>query len=90
VLHSLIYEHRVGIIVLQEMCTRHLNLNSRDCNSKYKASTTLRAEFISHKCTDACLVLRSEAALAGIVTESCVSDNELTKSNLVLSSPSRK
>ncbi|KAK7001891.1 hypothetical protein R3P38DRAFT_2557841, partial [Favolaschia claudopus] len=51
---------------------------------KHKDAATLRADFLSHRCTPACLILESEAMTAGLVSKLPLSPSELQESSLIL------
>ncbi|KAJ7752395.1 hypothetical protein B0H14DRAFT_3166650 [Mycena olivaceomarginata] len=51
-------------LIEHEKITVHIY--ARDSDGKLKSADTLRAEFLAHQCTEFCLILRSEAALAGL------------------------
>jgi hypothetical protein len=80
VVRFLVVYHRVPVFNLRDMCSRHYNIETRLPNKKQKNAATLRSEFVTHECTDICLVLKSEAALAGIKTTTPVPDVALNES----------
>lgn len=47
------------------MTTRHQHMRARDSSDKKKSADALRAEFFAHRCTESCLILMSEATVAG-------------------------
>jgi hypothetical protein len=54
---------------LRDMCTRHQSISSRCPEVNRISMVTLRKSFLDHECTLNCLVLKSEAELAGLPTE---------------------
>ncbi|KAJ7656061.1 hypothetical protein DFH06DRAFT_1200053 [Mycena polygramma] len=64
VLRFLIVDHQIDVLALRKMTARH-NVSSRLYGEKRKSADALRSEFLAHQCTEACLVLKSEALLAG-------------------------
>jgi hypothetical protein len=72
VLHSLLIDRRVAFTVLKKMASCHQNMLVGRKNAE-----TLRAEFIAHRCTNACLILKSEAMSAGLLPRNFLSPSEL-------------
>jgi hypothetical protein len=66
VVRFLIIHLHVALLTLRQMASRHQHIYTRDSDGKLKSADTLRAEFLAHQCTEFCLILRSEAALAGL------------------------
>lgn len=66
VVHFLIVDHRIDVLDLRSMTARHKHVSSRLSGEKRKSADALRSEFLAHQCTEACLVLKSEALLAGL------------------------
>ncbi|KAJ7023999.1 hypothetical protein C8F04DRAFT_1132628 [Mycena alexandri] len=66
VVHFLIVKHQIDVLALRKMTARHNGLSSRLSGETRKSADVLRSEFITHQCTEACLVLKSEALLAGL------------------------
>ncbi|KAJ7609290.1 hypothetical protein DFH06DRAFT_1308963, partial [Mycena polygramma] len=62
VVHFLIVDHQIDVLALRKMTARHSHLSSRLSGEKRNG---LRSEFLAHQCTESCLVLKSEALLAG-------------------------
>ncbi|KAJ7243107.1 hypothetical protein B0H12DRAFT_1074086 [Mycena haematopus] len=59
------------------MSARHQHMHVRGPSERTrKGADTLRAEFLAHQCTEACLVLKSEAMVAGFSAVS-LSDTEI-------------
>jgi hypothetical protein len=54
---------------LRDMCTRHQSISVRTSEMNYTAKRELHKLFLEHECTLNCLVLRSEAELAGLRTD---------------------
>jgi hypothetical protein len=48
------------------MTQYHQHVSARESGKKRKSADTLRSEFLIHQCTEACLILKSEALLAGL------------------------
>ncbi|KAJ7602751.1 hypothetical protein DFH06DRAFT_1311379 [Mycena polygramma] len=65
VVHFLIVDHQIDVLALRKLTARHSHLSSRLYGEKRKSANGLRSEFLAHQCTEACLVLKSEALLAG-------------------------
>ncbi|KAJ7040171.1 hypothetical protein C8F04DRAFT_1084098 [Mycena alexandri] len=66
VVHFLIVKHHIDVLALRKMTARHNGLSSRLSGETRKSADVLRSEFLTHQCTEACLVLKSEALLAGL------------------------
>ncbi|KAJ7027657.1 hypothetical protein C8F04DRAFT_1121901 [Mycena alexandri] len=66
VVHFLIVKHQIDVLALRKMTARHIGLSSRLSGETRKSADVLRSEFITHQCTEARLVLKSEALLAGL------------------------
>ncbi|KAJ7847314.1 hypothetical protein B0H13DRAFT_2092026 [Mycena leptocephala] len=66
VVHFLIVKHQIDVLALRKMTARHNGLSSRLSGETRKSADVLRSEFLTHQCTEACLVLKSEALLAGL------------------------
>ncbi|KAJ7605502.1 hypothetical protein DFH06DRAFT_1252685 [Mycena polygramma] len=64
VVRFLIVDHQIDVLALRKMTARH-NVSSRLHGEQRKSADALRSEFLAHQCTEACLVLKSEALLAG-------------------------
>ncbi|KAK6977611.1 hypothetical protein R3P38DRAFT_2581420, partial [Favolaschia claudopus] len=67
------------------MAPYHSHIQLRDADSKLKIAQVLRAEFLSHQCTEACLIHRSEASLAGLDLERDLNNDEINQCKLSLS-----
>lgn len=52
------------------MTARHQHVSARLSGETRKTADALRSEFLLHQCTEACLILKSEALLAGFSPES--------------------
>ncbi|KAJ7035201.1 hypothetical protein C8F04DRAFT_1099386 [Mycena alexandri] len=66
VTHFLIVKHQIDVLALRRMTARHNGLSSRLSGETRKSTDVLHSEFITHQCTEACPVLKSEALLAGL------------------------
>jgi hypothetical protein len=66
VVHFLIVNHQIDVLALRKMTARHQHVSARLSGEKRKSADALRSEFLVHQCTEACLVLKSEALLAGL------------------------
>jgi hypothetical protein len=84
----LVHDQRFPVHILRKMATRHAQISVTQDQKKLSADN-LRAAFDIHKCTDACLILRSEAELAGLHPVN-LAPNELQQCKLNLRSNSRK
>ena len=73
---------------LRVMTGRHRYMSARDSNEVLKNADTLRSEFLAHKCSEACLILRSEARLGGL-NPPLLTSNE-TKQHLFFSRSKQK
>ncbi|KAK7023984.1 hypothetical protein R3P38DRAFT_3535455, partial [Favolaschia claudopus] len=84
VVHFLVVTSRSTALALRNMVARHENMFRLTTERKEKNATTLQIEFGNHRCTKACLILKSEAARAGITSTVAVSATELQESSLIL------
>ncbi|KAK6987864.1 hypothetical protein R3P38DRAFT_2409132, partial [Favolaschia claudopus] len=66
------------------MVARHENIGRLTANRKEKTAANLQIEFGHHRCTKACLILKSEAARAGMTSAVAVTATELQESSLIL------
>ncbi|KAJ7936502.1 hypothetical protein B0H13DRAFT_1853241 [Mycena leptocephala] len=57
---------RVPWAILRKMTARHAQISASESRTKLKSVEALRTEFLAHRCAEACLVLKSEAILAGL------------------------
>ncbi|KAJ7706710.1 hypothetical protein B0H17DRAFT_1125561 [Mycena rosella] len=60
-----------------------VHMSKRESGETMKSANTLRTEFLVHHCTDVCLILRSEAAVAGLHPDS-LSPGEFQECALIL------
>jgi hypothetical protein len=84
--HFLVHDQHFPVDILRKMATRHAQISVREDQKKLSADN-LRAAFDIHKCADACLILRSEAELAGLHPVN-LAPNELQQCKLYLRSNS--
>jgi hypothetical protein len=56
----------IPLLALRKMTVNHQHVCARESDEKRKSADTLCSEFLVHQCTGACLILRSEANLAGL------------------------
>ncbi|KAJ7864136.1 hypothetical protein B0H14DRAFT_2736852 [Mycena olivaceomarginata] len=59
VVHFLIVKHQIDVLALRKMTARHNGLSSRLSGETRKSADVLRSEFLTHQCTEACLVLNT-------------------------------
>ncbi|KAJ7925510.1 hypothetical protein B0H13DRAFT_1975078 [Mycena leptocephala] len=88
VVHFLIVKHQIDVLALRKMTARHNGLSSRLSGETRKSADVLRSEFLTHQCTEACLILKSEALLAGLSPPSLTAvEIQLTAGSLSPPSP---
>jgi hypothetical protein len=90
VVHFLATEYCISVNALRSMCARHHAMQFRIPGQTRTNATDLHSEFLAHECTSNCLILRSEAALAGILTELSISEEEVNQSRVALANSTKK
>jgi hypothetical protein len=83
IVRFLVDEQRVPLAILRKMATRHMQIFARGSGEKRKSVEALHTEFLAHQCAEACLVLKSEAMLAGL-SPKILSPTELQQCELSL------
>ncbi|KAK7061830.1 hypothetical protein R3P38DRAFT_2758182 [Favolaschia claudopus] len=83
VLQFLVVTRKASVKVLQQYGPRHQHMSLR-IDGKLKTAAVLRKDFESHQCTNACLVLQSEAIQAGIIGKPTLSPVEYQECALLL------
>ena len=89
VVRFLIHNQQIVLQALRVMTGRHQHVSLRDSNEKRKSADTLRSEFLAHECSEACLILRSEAMLVGL-NPPLLTASEIQRCWLLLGSRKRK
>ncbi|KAK6972173.1 hypothetical protein R3P38DRAFT_3486146, partial [Favolaschia claudopus] len=84
VTNFLVVTAKVSADILRNMVPRHQSMAVRISGGKRKDAASLRADFGAHKCTEACLILESEALRAGFAGKPAINPTELQESSLVL------
>ncbi|KAJ7911407.1 hypothetical protein B0H13DRAFT_2009825 [Mycena leptocephala] len=56
VVHFLIVKYQIDVLALRKMTARHNGLSSRLSGETRKSADVLRSEFLTHQCTEACLL----------------------------------
>jgi hypothetical protein len=59
-------DHQIDVLALRKMTARRNHVSLRLYDEKRKSADVLHSEFLAHQCTEAYLVLKSEAVLAGL------------------------
>jgi hypothetical protein len=88
IVRFLVHDQRVPLAILSKMATRHTQISVRD-GEKLTSVEDLRTKFLALQCAEACLILKSEAMLAGLHRE-ILTPSELQQCKLYLRSNPRK
>ncbi|KAJ7348012.1 hypothetical protein DFH08DRAFT_808780 [Mycena albidolilacea] len=84
VIDFLVVNAKSNLITLRALVSQHVGMSKRAEHRKLKDVATLRADFLSHRCTQACLIKSSEAIRAGISPDHVLNDTEYQEYSLVL------
>jgi hypothetical protein len=90
VIDFLVVNAKSNLTSLRAMVSRHVGMSKRAEHRKLKDVATLRADFLSHRCTQACLIKSSEAICAGISPDHALNNTEYQEYTLVLSAGHRR
>ncbi|KAK7062097.1 hypothetical protein R3P38DRAFT_2403884, partial [Favolaschia claudopus] len=84
VVRFLVVTSRSTVLALRNMIARHENMSRLTPERKEKNAANLQIEFGNHRCTKACLILRSEAIRAGITSAPVITATDFQEASLIL------
>jgi hypothetical protein len=84
VIDFLVVNAKSNLTFLRAMVSHHVGMSKPAERRKLKDVATLRADFLSHWCAQACLIKSSEATRAGISPDRALNNTEYQEHTLVL------